>query len=102
MPWFQQLGSKYQKMRGPFGFTSSPKFTQRDQHCHEKWVPQLRRLGSLFIYIEREETRSAIYICGQDFSWEAVTSETGDLSKGAISVLVCTCAGNYVFVSQVC
>ena len=66
MPWFQQLGSKYQKMRGPFGFTSSPKFTQRDQHCHEKWVPELRRAGvlSIYIYIQREETGSAIYIHG--------------------------------------
>ena len=100
MPWFQQLGSKYQKMRGSFGFTSIPKFTQRDQHCHEKWVPELRRSRSLFIYIYKEKKQEVPY--GQDFSWEAVTSETGDLSKGEIRVLVCTCAGNYAFVSQVC
>ena len=71
MPWFQQLGSKYQKMRGPFGFTSSPKFTQRDQHCHEKWVPELRRLGNLYIYIyikrRNKKCHIYIYIYGQDF-----------------------------------
>ena len=59
-------------------------------------------LGDLgvFLYIYKEKKQEVPY--GQDFSWEAVTSETGDLSKGAIRVLVCTCAGNYAFVSQVC
>lgn len=83
MPWFQQSGNKYQEIREPYRFISSPVFTQRDYPSHEKQVTEIRRLECLFIYVYE-----------QNLSWDTVTSETEVLIKRAIKVVVCAKENN--------
>ena len=78
---FKNQENKYQEMKGLYRFIPSLLFTQMGQQCHKN---RSLRLGiCLYIYEQNP--------------WDAVTSETGVLRKGAIRVLVYTCAANHVF-----